>query len=449
MDDLHQAQRLAGDTIGRATIMLLITGREFGEDINALLALSDLTSVGVPELSRKRAWDLGLLHDDPDLFYGFWGSGFNEYSQGRPHFLMEMIMKWRGRAFANTGISGPDLLAEWNEHTDPITRMNIQMTAGAVTDGNILPSPGPFFLLCNTSDASFLTGGVNRGEAYYPRGNVAIWQCAAPCSNRMWPLPLNVAFTVGADMRASPFTAPLEIHTPSTPQLRPEAAPAELELSDTGTNEQPTEAPASPGSATEGLPGSTHSPLSTARTASTMGEQQQPPATTSKVIVEALDERPRAGEYPRCDKCGGPARPAVYAGEGDKAWLHDDNGFKRLHHWIEVVTNITRKNSMHKLVILELGCAADEHMPRHFSEMLLADTFDLQATLVRVSASDATNQHNQPFTVSIAQRPLAALAAIDAQVQRRLAPLAPRADSVSSTVTRSGIRLESRDSYEL
>ena len=137
-----------------------------------------------------------------------------------------------------------------------------------------------------------------------------------------------------------------------------------------------------------------------------------------------------ASSFPKCPRCGGAARPAVYTGAGDSVWLNDDYAYRRLYQWLECATALIRSSAHHRLVILEVGVASDEHGPRHLSEMVLADTADSGAVLVRISATDASCVHNQGATVSIQQRPAVAVPIIDMLLNRRL-PQEPQRSSDS------------------
>ena len=77
--EVTTAHRSAADVLARATIVLIVTGRELGEDVSALLCLSDLTALNVPELSAKKAWNPALLFEDPTLFYGLVQCAYSPY----------------------------------------------------------------------------------------------------------------------------------------------------------------------------------------------------------------------------------------------------------------------------------------------------------------------------------------------------------------------------------
>jgi hypothetical protein len=68
--DSEGALRQAADLLSRATIVLLVIGKEFAEDCNSIVALKDIAALNIPGLTAENAFSSDLLQSDSAVFYG-------------------------------------------------------------------------------------------------------------------------------------------------------------------------------------------------------------------------------------------------------------------------------------------------------------------------------------------------------------------------------------------
>jgi NAD-dependent SIR2 family protein deacetylase len=113
------------------------------------------------------------------------------------------------------------------------------------------------------------------------------------------------------------------------------------------------------------------------------------------------------GELPRCEGCGGLARPNVLM-FGDMDWLAERTGAQeeRLETWLE-------KMSRRKLVVVECGAGTAVPSVRLFSSYI-AERYD--ATLIRINKREPKVDE---WGIGIAAGALEALTAIDREMERK------------------------------
>jgi hypothetical protein len=56
-----------------------------------------------------------MLEDDPNLFYGFWGSSINAYKTTSQHEGYKIVDKWKKERFANRDAWNTKILEGWQQ----------------------------------------------------------------------------------------------------------------------------------------------------------------------------------------------------------------------------------------------------------------------------------------------------------------------------------------------
>jgi hypothetical protein len=86
----------AAQHIARADFLLIATGAGFSADSG----LPTYADVATHPIYQRQSLDYGdlcrnrCLHEDPALFYGFWGTCYNSYQQAHPHKGYGILQKW-------------------------------------------------------------------------------------------------------------------------------------------------------------------------------------------------------------------------------------------------------------------------------------------------------------------------------------------------------------------
>eukprot|EP00121_Abeoforma_whisleri_P006014 Awhi_evm1s5460 len=133
--------------IKEANALLFLSGAGFSAD-SGLLVYKDIANE-----YKDEGYDYSdlctpvWLEEDPDLFYGFWGSCFNEYRAKAPHLGYEIIKCWRDKYFS-----------------------------GNVSHCN--PHHSNFFAVTSNVDAHLKKAGFSNDEIYEIHGNSEEWQCS-------------------------------------------------------------------------------------------------------------------------------------------------------------------------------------------------------------------------------------------------------------------------------
>jgi len=79
--------RRAAEAISNANCFLLATGAGFSAD-SGLAVYKDIANVPAYHKRKLTYADICQTHwikDDPEIFYGFWGTCFNDYRETKPH----------------------------------------------------------------------------------------------------------------------------------------------------------------------------------------------------------------------------------------------------------------------------------------------------------------------------------------------------------------------------
>ncbi|CAK8999126.1 Uncharacterized protein SCF082_LOCUS5934, partial [Durusdinium trenchii] len=100
-DDIDACCHEVAEALKRADVLLLCAGAGFSAD-SGLPTYEEIANVKIYQ-------DLGLKYDDicrpewmthdPEIFYGFWGSCYNDYRDTQPHEGYSILRSWRDARF--------------------------------------------------------------------------------------------------------------------------------------------------------------------------------------------------------------------------------------------------------------------------------------------------------------------------------------------------------------
>eukprot|EP00727_Mastigamoeba_balamuthi_P006795 m51a1_g2736 hypothetical protein (505) ;mRNA; f:900622-902290 len=196
--DLVDAVQAAAQAISTSDVLLYATGA--GDSANSGLKVynevSDIPAYTRAGLAYRDICNPRWVHDDPELFYGFWGHCFNLYRDTRPHAGNDIVCSWRDRRFGED----PEFARRWAEAAGQGARVGTAR----------------FFCLTSNVDRHSLASGVARGtgELREIHGSLERWQCAAPGECRRpgatWPAPKGFRFNVDEETMRAPEGWPLQ-----------------------------------------------------------------------------------------------------------------------------------------------------------------------------------------------------------------------------------------------
>lgn len=104
--DVDAACAEAAEWLAGADVLLLATGAGFSAD-SGLAVYGDLAQVPAYATRGLTYSDLSrppLLHQNPELFWGFWGQSFNDYRDTAPHVGYEIIHRWAEERFRHSEV---------------------------------------------------------------------------------------------------------------------------------------------------------------------------------------------------------------------------------------------------------------------------------------------------------------------------------------------------------
>lgn len=155
---LDRVTKIAAKAIERCTHILVTAGAGFSAD-SGLPVYKDIARVEAYEKMDVDYADLcetKWMKEDPDVFYGFWGSCFNSYRKTEPHRGYDVLKRWRN-------LKGSDSV----------------------------------FVYTSNVDRHFLRVGFPQNYVYEIHGNVEEWQCSRVCQgNKIWRLSEDVRFEI-------------------------------------------------------------------------------------------------------------------------------------------------------------------------------------------------------------------------------------------------------------
>eukprot|EP00929_Paragymnodinium_shiwhaense_P000606 TRINITY_DN10085_c0_g1_i1.p1 TRINITY_DN10085_c0_g1~~TRINITY_DN10085_c0_g1_i1.p1 ORF type:complete len:1047 (-),score=243.13 TRINITY_DN10085_c0_g1_i1:72-3212(-) len=382
---LDRSGRLAAKALLEADVLLLCTGAGFSAD-SGLAVYKDIA-----ELKAYR--DLGLrYHDicrpewawkDPGLFYGFWGTCYNDYRDTEPHEGYEMLRRWRDERFSDTSIAKQ--IRGYLEAEAAAKALEGGKSQGGSSSSSsssscahrfskapypVLGTPGAFYVYTSNVDAHSFDY-FEPWEVRECHGNVEIWQCGQethPCSKETWRAPRDFRFEVDTvSMRAPEYQGQADNVAPEGAVAVKVEDDAKVEVEADGT------APRA------------------GRVLRPFGRRKNPLQRLPQERGEPSGKSFRPMENrPLCPHCEGPARPAVLM-FGDLSWVDDDPQEDRWSDWCKAVL-MTARAVRHRgepplrVLILEIGCGGNVPTVRIATERVAARfQEESSVTVVRVN----------------------------------------------------------------
>lgn len=140
------------------------------------------------------------IHQDSEMFYGFWGQVLNRYQRIRNFEACKTLLNWRNALFQ-----------PWDERFQEddkggkkgsnarLFKQDTPTTPLAVPEG-----PKRFYLATSNIDAEAEKVGFKTNEIYETRGNICTWQCSVPCVKEVWKVDDDFRFEVSAENGKAP-----------------------------------------------------------------------------------------------------------------------------------------------------------------------------------------------------------------------------------------------------
>ncbi|KAJ1458471.1 hypothetical protein M885DRAFT_512932 [Pelagophyceae sp. CCMP2097] len=405
----------AAAAISAADVLLVCTGAGFSAD-SGLAVYRDIAKVEAYAARKLAYHDICVprwLGDEPDLFWGFWGRCFNDYRETAPHAGYDVIRKWRDDRFSETDVARrirQALLAERADDVDESPRHERVVEPYHVLEDD---AAGAFFVFTSNVDAhSFDVFAAH--EVRECHGNTELYQCAEPCSRRLWRAPLGFKFEVD----------PTTILAPDVDALPPtEANDGDRAAANGDADDGSARIGRTYGAARHAKTLLKHMPAPTDSTAEIAARH-----VASLTLLQDPDVRSRSfsRNHPKCDACGGAARPAILM-FGDSQWVDSAAQDGRYKAWQRAVRAEAREFSERalRLAILEVGAGDNVTTVRVESENVFRRAENVETTVIRVNPELPLNDADVDklaaggvVVLPVLSRGLAAVHMIDAAVDR-------------------------------
>lgn len=387
--------RAAAQAIAQAEVLLLATGAGFSAD-SGLKVYNDIADVPAYRAAGLTYMDLcvpdHLTSGDLELFWGFWGSCFNDYRQTRPHAGYDIVRSWRDEFFHGGTRAARHIRNSLRGRTFKFNKL-IATSDDGLVDMALAPVP--------------------QAEEQAKQATTSASDHAGPAAR---PAPAQTP-QAASDLAAEPEPWPGARAPAQTPQSTTSDLANASELL-TPAARHAGEALIKPSVETHPYPGpffvmtsnvDAHS-FQAGLAANEVHEihgncekfQCATPCTSDiwyapadlKFVVDpdtmrasgCLTAQPTAGfdrEFPYCPKCNGPARPAVLM-FGDTNHQADDACEERFSAWEDAALEICSQADRMPLVVLEIGCGLRvPSIRRHVEGYLLMKTKNM--TLIRIN----------------------------------------------------------------
>lgn len=350
-----------------ANVLILATGAGWSAD-SGLKVYNDVART--PEyaalgLDYAKLCEPVWLERDPALFYGFWGSCFNDYRAATLHQGYDIIQKWKQRVLAKN----PQFCQSFEATVRGLQQTAVGHTKEILEEDKDAKSPvSPFFIYTSNVDAHFERFGFQPQEIREIHGNIETWQCGDyHCSMGVWRAPSWLSFQMADPIRVLDGPAP-------------SLATATTTATTTTTTPEPTTT----------TPTTTTTETKTTETKTTTAETAATTATTTECL--APDQIGFQRAHPRCPKCGGLARPNILM-FGDSDWIENSAQQTRYSIWrAGLFSEFKQRKELPnepqlRAVIIEIGCGHRVPSVRWHDERLLRD-LQQHATLIRVNPEE-------------------------------------------------------------
>ena len=258
LDTIEHYLLRAAEMLLDADYVLIAAGAGFSAD-SGLKVYKDIADIEAYRRLKLTYADLctpDLLQRDPEMFFGFWGSCFNDYMQTDPHGGYHICKEWREthmrRSSGKHRIEGPVPDEAAHRDLDALDDVAPRMQRLSLSESQrrgemrrespqalaakrrvAAAGQGPkregktceMFVYTSNVDVAFERVGFPAHSVFEIHGNVCDWQCANPdkCREDTWRLPPTHRFIVdNARMRAPRWAAYPPLLPPPAPHSKEE-----------------------------------------------------------------------------------------------------------------------------------------------------------------------------------------------------------------------------------
>lgn len=158
--------------LASSSYLLLTSGAGMGADagLSTFATMVPLLLPGGESVSYTELCQPKWLKQDPEVFYGFFGSNFNLYRGTPPHEGYEIVRRWSQELFP---------------HPEKGTKGSTGGKAG---------TPTKCFVVTSNVDGHWRRAGFTHVRELH--GSYNQWQCSTPCKQVTWKVPSDFVFEV-------------------------------------------------------------------------------------------------------------------------------------------------------------------------------------------------------------------------------------------------------------
>ncbi|CAE7331912.1 unnamed protein product [Symbiodinium sp. CCMP2592] len=377
--DIEECCLHAASFLASADVLLFCNGAGWSAD-SGLAVYRDVAKVPAYRNRDLTYYDIcrmNWLHDEPELFWGFWGQCFNDYRRTAPHIGYQIVRHWTDCLFRETDVA--------RSIREGIHDREIS----AIEENGADDSPYPYEVQGQADAFMIYTSNVDAhhydwfraAEIREVHGNTELYQCAGeerepgrarskrePCKG-VWRAPKTYHFVVDCETMLAP------------------KAPEDLGDSDrVVTNHWASD---------EG-DGAAQPRIGRVRGT----ERQYTLRYMHEVSTDVSDAaRGFATNHPVCQKCGGPARPSILM-FGDHNFQDLGAQQDRYDRWEAAVRSLIKSRAYTadplRVVILEVGAGDNVRTIREASEHYLLEWLKegADAKLLRVNPDFPLPDHS-------------------------------------------------------
>jgi NAD-dependent SIR2 family protein deacetylase len=333
-----------------------------------------------------------VLHDDPDVFWGFWGQCFNDYRGTAPHEGYEIIARWVEERFRNSAVD-----TSMRQELKLMQPSGYDWKPDELEPYQVTENAEAFYVITSNVDAHFYDW-FPACEIYECHGSVELFQCARPKSSAcpgIWRAPYDgFRFRVDKHAIRAPVGNPDTLSKDSLQDLNFEATRC----------------------------------VGNVRLDKRSRALKFMPQSTSRLATSSF-----TSNHPVCPFCQGAARPAVLMFD-DADWQDVKSQLQRKQHWVHALLNIASlaplSGSPLKVAILEIGAGGNVTTVRNSSEQILRGCLSAGATanLIRINPELPIGDEDdfapggkyESHVISIMAGALESLCQIDASMEGRV-----------------------------
>lgn len=260
LDTIEHRFVRAAELLLNADYVLIAAGAGFSAD-SGLPVYKDIANVEAYKRMKVTYADLctpDWLQRDPEVFFGFWGSCYNDYMETDPHQGYQICKDWNDTQFhatseaaAQEGAAGSmgarmqrlslvDAAGGRPPTREAAPPLGARASLGSARArggrqsgaGRGGPDKTPeMFVYTSNVDTAFRRAGFAAEQILEIHGNVCDWQCATPerCREDTWRIPSSHRFALDKKLMRAPRWKSAEAPKPTGAEVRG-LAPSSLPL---------------------------------------------------------------------------------------------------------------------------------------------------------------------------------------------------------------------------